>query len=56
VNFKILRPNILVLLGMFMGIQGLHPPWQVEYHSLGLEFQWVLESKHGEKTGRNIRC
>jgi hypothetical protein len=26
VNFKILRPNILVLLEMFMGIHGLHPP------------------------------
>jgi hypothetical protein len=26
VNFKILKPNILVLLEMFMGIHGLHPP------------------------------
>jgi hypothetical protein len=26
VNFKILRPNILVLLGMFMGNHGLHLP------------------------------
>jgi hypothetical protein len=26
VNFKILRPNILVMLGMFMGNHGLHPP------------------------------
>jgi hypothetical protein len=26
------------------------------YHSLGLELQWMLESKHGENNGRNIRC
>jgi hypothetical protein len=26
VNLKNLMPNILVLLGMFMGIHGLHPP------------------------------
>jgi hypothetical protein len=26
VHFKILRPNILVVLGMFMGIHRLHPP------------------------------
>jgi hypothetical protein len=26
------------------------------YHYLGLQLQWVLESKHGEKNGRNIRC
>jgi hypothetical protein len=25
-HFKILRPNILVVLGMFMGIHGLYPP------------------------------
>jgi len=30
VNFKILRPNILVLLGLFVGVHGLHPPREVE--------------------------
>jgi hypothetical protein len=57
VNFKILKPNILVLLEMFMGIHGLHPPWKVEAITLlRLELQWVHESKHGEKNGRNIKC